>query len=167
MRDATEDDVLAISALYNALIGTTTIAWTETPETIDERLAWFGQQQRRGHPVLVADVGGEVVGFASFGDFRDTSKWPGYRFVVEQTVHVRADRWGEGIGRRLVLDLVDRARAAGKTQIIGGVDAENVSSIHFHERLGFVEVARLPRIGFKFGRWLDLVLMQRSTERSD
>ncbi len=92
-------------------------------------------------------------------------KWPGYRYVVELSVHVAEAHRGAGIGRELLTELIARARAAGKTQIVAGIDGDNLASIRFHERLGFREVARMPSIGLKFGRWLDLVLMQRSTTR--
>ena len=163
IRDATTDDLAAISALYNATIPTTTAAWTESTESLADRYAWFGRQQAAGYPTLVADLDGEVVGFTAFGDFRDAVKWPGYRFVVELTVHIAESTWGQGIGRALITELVARAHALGKTQIVAAVDGDNEASLRFHERLGFVEVARMPAIGFKFGRWLDLVLLQRPT----
>jgi L-amino acid N-acyltransferase YncA len=163
IRDATADDLAAISALYNATILTTTAAWTEEPETIGDRETWFARQQAAGYPTLVADDGGTVVGFTAFGDFRDTTKWPGYRPVVELTIHVAESHWGRGVGRALITELIARARALGKTQIVAGIDGANEASIRFHERLGFREVARMPEIGVKFGQRLDLVLMQRST----
>lgn len=163
VRDATVADMPAVSGLYNAMIATTTAAWTEAQETTADRLAWFEEQQASGFPVLVADEDGDIVGFCAFGDFRDTEKWPGYGFVVEQSVHVREDHWGRGVGRALVSALIGRARDLGKTQIVAGVDGGNEASIEFHHRLGFVEVGRMPAVGFKFGRWLDLVLMQRGT----
>jgi len=92
-------------------------------------------------------------------------RWPGYRFTVEHSVHVRQDRWGRGIGRMLVEALVDRARLEEKHVMVAGIDASNVRSIRFHERLGFFEVARMPEIGEKFGRRLDLVLVQRLLDR--
>jgi phosphinothricin acetyltransferase len=163
IRDATAGDLAAISALYNATIPTTTAAWTEEPETSAERRAWFDRQLVAGNATLVAAIDGEVVGFSAYGDFRDTTKWPGYRNVVELTVHVAEAHWGAGVGRALITELVERARAAGKTQIVAGIDGDNEASIRFHERLGFREVARMPEIGVKFGRLLDLVLMQRAT----
>jgi L-amino acid N-acyltransferase len=164
VRDATTADLATISALYNATIPTTTAAWTETTESLAERQAWFDQQQAAGYPVLVAEGDdGSVVGFTSFGDFRDAVKWPGYRHVVELTVHVDEAHWGHGCGRALITELLARAAALGKTQIVAAVDGDNEASLRFHERLGFVEVARMPAIGFKFGRWLDLVLLQRPT----
>ena len=97
----------------------------------------------------------------SFGDFRDSMHWPGYRFTAELSIHVRGDRRGGGIGAALMAALVERARGAGIHVLVAGIDADNAGSIRFHQRLGFVEVARMPETGYKFGRRLDLVLMQR------
>jgi L-amino acid N-acyltransferase len=163
IRDATAADLAAISAIYNATIPTTTAAWTETEETLAERVAWFAGQQRDGYPTLVADDDGTIAGFTAFGDFRDAVKWPGYRYVVELTVHIAEPYWGRGLGRGLITELLARARTLGKTQIVAAVDADNEASLRFHARLGFAEVARMPAVGYKFGRWLDLVLLQRPT----
>lgn len=117
--------------------------------------------------VLVADDEGEVVGVAAYGWFRDVAKRPGYRFTVENTIHVREDRWGTGVGRQLMAELVAAARRSGKHTMVAAIDGANEASIRFHERLGFVEVARMPELGAKFGRWLDLVLLQlRLDDRS-
>ena len=164
IRDAVDADLPAIVDIQNALLDTSTHEWTETPHTVEEKRAWLRGLQDAGHAVLVAVDGVEVVGFAAYGDFRDTAKWPGYLPCVEHTVHVRASHWGAGIGRALVDAVAERARAAGKHVVIAGIDSANVGSIRFHERLGFVEVARMPEIGIKFGRRLDLVLMQRVLE---
>jgi phosphinothricin acetyltransferase len=153
--------MVAVCALYNASVGTTTVAWTERPEAPDDRLRWFEQQRADGFPVLVAETGGEVVGFTSYGSFRGAGKWPGYRHTVEHTIHVDRRNWGAGVGRQLLGELVDRARDAGMHVMVGAIDAENEASLRFHERLGFREVARMPEVGFLFGRWLDLVLVQR------
>jgi L-amino acid N-acyltransferase YncA len=161
VRDATASDLEAIRGLYNALIPTTTIGWTETPQRAEDRAAWFARQVRQGHPVLVADDGGEVVGYAAYGDFRGAGKWPGYRYTVEHTIHVREDQWGRGVGRALLTQLIERALDAAMHVMVAAIDGDNIASIDFHRRLGFVEVARMPEVGHKFGRWLDLVLMQR------
>ena len=113
-------------------------------------------QQR--YPVLVGTDDSGVIGFASFGDFR---AWPGYRFTVEHSVHVCADRRGQGIGTSLVKALVPVASNLGKHVMIAGIDADNAASIRMHERLGFMRVAHFQQVGFKFGRWLDLVFLQR------
>jgi L-amino acid N-acyltransferase YncA len=163
LRDATPEDAPAINRLYNALIDTTTVAWTEQPEPLDARRAWLEEQTRAGRPVLVAEdeAEGAVVGFASYSDFRGAGKWPGYRFTVEHTVHVDGAQQGRRIGTALMEALMARAAAAGLHVMIGAVDSDNLTSIRFHERLGFIEVARLPEVGFKFDRWLTLVLLQR------
>ena len=162
IRDATEADVPAINDLANALIRNSTVAWTETLDTLAERVAWFRRQQDAGNPVLVADLDGEVVGYATYDDFRDSHKWPGYRFTVEHTLHVRADARGRGIGTQLLRALIARAGALGKHVMVAGVDADNAASIRLHERLGFTRAGRLCAVGYKFDRWLDLVFLQRS-----
>jgi L-amino acid N-acyltransferase len=161
VRDAVEGDVPAIAGLYNALIPTTTVAWSETVQTVDDRLAWFRRQRDRDLPVLVAVVDDAVVGFTAFGDFRGAGLWPGYRFTVEHTIHVDETCWGRGVGRALLDELVGRAVSLGMHVMVAAIDGGNDASIRFHERLGFTVVARMPEVGHKFGRWLDLVLMQR------
>lgn len=161
IRDAIAADLPAITDLYNALIPTHTITWSETPTTVDERAAWLQRQGVEGLPVLVADDGGAVAGFTAYEPFRGEGKWPGYRHTAELSIHVRETQWGRGVGRALIEGLVERARAAGIHVLVAAIDAENEASIRFHERLGFVEVGRMPETGQKFGRWLDLVLMQR------
>ena len=86
IRDAVDDDLPALRDL-NALIPTTTVAWTESLQTLRERHAWSRRQQRFGNPVLVGELRGEVVGFAAYGSFRGSGKWPGYRHTVEHTIH--------------------------------------------------------------------------------
>jgi L-amino acid N-acyltransferase len=162
IREATPADVGAITELANALIPSTTYTWTERLEPVDERAAWVAARQEAGFPVLVAvEPSGAVIGWASFGDFRDTARTPGYLITVELTVHVRQDRWGHGVGRALIEALDERAGAMGKKVMIAGVDGANERSIRFHERLGFVETARMPGVGIKWGQRLDLVMMQR------
>jgi phosphinothricin acetyltransferase len=162
IRDALDADMPALRDLYNALIPTSTVAWTESLQTLRERRAWFREQQRCGYPVLVADDDdGQVVAFTAYGSFRGSGKWPGYEHTVEHTIHVREDRWGRGVGRALLEALLERARAAGMHVMVGAIDGANTGSIAFHESLGFRVVATMPEVGRKFDQWLDLVLMQR------
>ena len=158
IRDASEDDVPGILAIYNEVIATSTAVYREDPASLEDRLEWFNSRQAQSYPVLVATDESGILGFASYGDFRT---WPGYRFSVEHTVHIRADQRGRGVGTTLMQALVQRAVEQGKHVMIGGVDADNESSLRFHERLGFVRAAHLRQVGFKFGRWLDLVFVQR------
>ena len=147
---------MAIGSILNALLATTAIEWTDKPRTTDRVLEWLDEHET----VLVAEEEGEVVGVAAFGWFRDVKKWPGYRFTVENTVHVREDHWGSGVGRKLMEALIEKARHSGNHTMVAAVDGANEASIRFHKRLGFVEVARMPEIGAKFGRWQDLIILQ-------
>jgi L-amino acid N-acyltransferase YncA len=158
--DATPGDLPAIVELLNATLATTTYEYTESPHTLDGRAEWFERQRQRDFPVLVADIDGAVVGYAAYGDFRDSLARPGYRFTVEHSVHVAESHWGGGIGRQLMAHLIDRARAAGVHVMVGAIDSSNVDSLAFHAKLGFVETARMPEVGRKFDRWLDLVMVQ-------
>lgn len=161
IREAQHPDVPAINAIYNDAVSTTTVAWTEAHESLSTRQAWVEEQCHLGNPVLVAQRDDRVVGFASYDDFRDSAKWPGYRFTVEHTIHVHKDYQGDGVGGVLLDALISRGVVSGKHVMIGAVDGDNAGSIRFHERHGFTVVGRLPEVGFKFGRWLELVLMQR------
>jgi phosphinothricin acetyltransferase len=158
IRAATPDDLPAMTAIYNQVIAASTAVYTDDPVTPAERADWLASRRAQGYPVLVAEVDGAVAGFASFGDFR---AWPGYRFTVEHSVHVREDLRGRGLGPPLVQALFPLAAALGKHMMVAGVDADNAGSIRFHERLGFERVAHFRQVGFKFERWLDLVFLQR------
>jgi L-amino acid N-acyltransferase len=157
IRDATEGDLPGILAIYNHVIAHTTAVYTETPAPMEDRQAWFAARRAARLPVLVADDGG-VIGFASFGDFRP---WPGYARSVEHSVHVREDARGRGVGGALVRRLIEEARARDKHVMVGGIDAANAASIALHRKLGFVEAGILREVARKFGRWLDLLFMQK------
>jgi N-methylhydantoinase B/oxoprolinase/acetone carboxylase alpha subunit/L-amino acid N-acyltransferase YncA len=161
VRDAVEDDLASITALFNALIPTTTVAWREVVADTAEMAEWFASQRAEGHPVLVAQVEGAVAGYTTWGRFRGGPRFPGYRHTVELTIHVDGARHGQGVGRALLDALVELARQRGVHVLVAGIDRDNSASIAFHASLGFVEVARMPEVGRKFDRWLDLVLMQR------
>ena len=158
IRPATEDDLPAITAIYNEVIATSTAVYVDEPFSIEDRGAWFAARRAVGYPVLVADAGGIVAGVASFGDFR---AFPGYRHTVEHSVHIRAEMRGKGLGTTLVSALFDPARALGKHVMIAAIDADNAGSIRLHERLGFEGHAVLREVGRKFGRWLDVVFLQK------
>jgi phosphinothricin acetyltransferase len=158
VRAATDADLPAIRDLFNALIETTTIAWRDDLATSDEMEMWFADRRRLGHPVFVAEIDGVVVGYTCWSAFRG---FPGYRHTAELTVHVRVDNHRQGIGRRLLTELIAEAERRGVHVLVAGIDAANDASIALHGALGFREVARLPEVGAKFGRWLDLVLMHR------
>ena len=160
VRDATDADLPGILLIYNEVVRTSSAVYTEQEATLDDRRAWLAARERQGFPVLVAEdpADGSVLGYATFGDFRP---WPGYRHTVEHSVYVRADARGRGLGRTLMEPLFKRAAAIGKHVMVAGIDAANPASIRLHERLGFERAGTLREVGAKFGRWLDLVFMQR------
>lgn len=159
VRDAAEADLPGVTAIYNDVVATTTAIYSSAPATLEDRAAWLAARQSAGFPVLVAVSDSRVCGFASFGDWRGA--WPGYRYTVEHSVHVAADRRGAGVGRQLMEILIARAQAMDLHAMVGAVDAANAASLAFHEKLGFRQVALMPEVGRKFDRWLDLVFMQR------
>jgi L-amino acid N-acyltransferase YncA len=162
IRDAQEGDFPSLTAIYNEILLNSTAIYRDEAAPLEERVAWWRGRTQQGYPTLVArGDDGSVTGFSSFGDFR---AWPGYRFTVEHTVHVQASSRGQGIGSALVQALFPRAKALGKHVMIGGIDAENAASLRFHERLGFEQVAHFKEVGFKFGRYLDLVFVQRTIQ---
>jgi L-amino acid N-acyltransferase YncA len=157
IRDATESDFGQITEIYNDIVLHSTATWNDRPATVEERIAWWQGRVRQGYPVLVAADQDRIAGFATFGDFRS---WPGYRFTVEVTIYIHAGHRGQGIGARLLAELTARAQALGKHSMIAAVDSENSGSLRFLERHGFQRVGYIPEAGFKFGRFLDLVLLQ-------
>ena len=158
IRDAAQDDIAGITAIYNDAVAHSTAIWNETTVDTANRLAWLADRQRAGYPVLVAvDPDGEVLGYASFGDWR---AFDGYRHTVEHSVYVRGDRRGHGIGRALLVALIERARDIGKHVMVAGIEAGNTPSIRLHESLGFATTGLLRQVGAKFGTWLDLAFLQ-------
>lgn len=157
IRDATPDDLPGILAIYNDAVAHTTATWNETTVDLPNRAAWLADRRRAGHPVLVASRDSEVLGYASFGDWR---AFDGYRHTVEHSVYIRTDQRGAGLGRALMEALIARARSLGKHVMVAGIEAGNSGSIRLHERLGFIRVGLMPQVGTKFGRWLDLAFLQ-------
>jgi len=158
VRGARAEDLPGITSIYNEVIEHTTAVYLLEPTSVAERRAWFEARAAAGCPVLVAVGADGVLGFASFGAFR---AMPGYDATVEHSVHVRADCRGRGVGTRLLRELLPLARAAGKHVMVAAIDADNDGSLRLHDRLGFERVGQLHEVGRKFGRWLDVVLVQR------
>lgn len=157
IRAAALDHFPEITAIYNSIVLGSTAVYNDTPATVEQRVAWWRARAEQGFPVLVAVENGVVLGYASFGEFRP---WPGYRFTVEGTIHIREDVRGRGAGKGLLQELLASARAMGKHVMVAGVDAENAASLRFLEAAGFVPAGHLREVGFKFGRYLDLRFLQ-------
>jgi L-amino acid N-acyltransferase len=156
IRLARRDDLASINDIYNYYVTHSTCTYQETPEPIEARQAWF---ERHGpeHPITVAEVDRQVVGWGALSPFNPRSA---YRFTVENSIYVDHEYQRRGIGDAILKDLLARARAIGHRTIIAGIDASQEGSVAIHAKHGFVKVAHLRRVGYKFERWLDVVYMQ-------
>jgi len=158
IRDALAADLADILAIYNDAVLNTTAIWNEQPADLANRQAWFQARQTQAYPILVVvDTADQVLGYASFGDWRP---FEGFRHTVEHSVYVRADQRGNGLGPLLMQALIERARECDKHVMVAAIESGNAASVRLHERLGFVTTGRMPQVGTKFGRWLDLTFMQ-------
>jgi phosphinothricin acetyltransferase len=156
-RLATIDDAEATRAIYNVEVTESTVTFDLVPRTLEEQRAWLTARSG-AHAVLVAEDAGEVIGFASVSPYRDR---PAYSTSVEDSVYVRRDQQGKGVGKHLLAELIAVATSHGfhtmVARIVGGHDA----SIALHQSLGFEVVGTEREVGRKFGRWLDVLVMQR------
>jgi L-amino acid N-acyltransferase len=157
IREATLADAQAIETIYAPYVLSSTCTMQLEPGTLDERREWLSGHGGR-FPVLVAEQGNEVIGWASLSPYH---RRPGYSPTVEDSVYLNQARRGEGIGRALLGELVARGERAGHCSIIAMIAADQPASLRLHEMHGFEKVAHLRRVGFKLGVWLDVVFMQR------
>ncbi len=148
----------AILAIFNFEIRHSASVYDYEPRTLAAMQAWFQLRQTHRCPVLGwEDEAGTLLGFATYGPFRPQ---PGYKYTVEHSVYVHPDHRRQGLARKLLPALIERAVADDRHVLIGVIDAHNAASIALHESLGFVLVGSLPETGFKFGRWQTAVLYQ-------
>ena len=161
VRPTRDEDVEAMLAIYRRHIrrgveDSAENAGMPEPDDLRQR-----RKNLRNHrlPHLVATFRGEVVGYAYVVLFR---KRPAYRFTVKHSIYVHQDHLGRGVGRLLMQALIDACAAAGFRQMIGYIDADNTASLGIHERFGFARVGLLPAVAYRYGRWSDTVMVQRS-----
>jgi len=148
-----------ILAILNDAIEHSTALYDYRPRPLSAMDAWFDAKEKGQYPVIGAvSASGELLGFASYGQFR---AWPAYKYSVEHSLYVAAGHRGRGIGKALLGEILERARQQEYHNVIGGIDAENATSIALHERFGFVRCGLVRHAGFKFGRWLDLAFYQK------
>lgn len=157
IRPAIPGDVLTILDIVNYSILHTTSNYNYDIQTIEVQNKWFEDKQHHHFPVIVAESNGQVVGFGTYGTFREKI---GYQYTVEHSVYVSDAFTGKGIGKLLLTELIQLAKKQGYHNMIGAIDAENSGSIAFHKRFGFVESGIIKEAGFKFNKWLDLLFMQ-------
>ena len=156
LRLAEERDLPAINAIYNHYVEHSTCTYQIAPETEEARAAWFHAHDAL-HPVTVAERAGEIAGWGSLNVYHPREA---YTRTVENSLYVRAGVQRQGIGRVLLRDLVERARALDHHTILAAISAEQSGSIALHAALGFVEAGRFRELGWKHARWLDVVVLQ-------
>jgi L-amino acid N-acyltransferase YncA len=161
IRPSRDADVEAMLAIYRRHVRRGIeegIDDSGTPQPDDLRDRRKNLRNQR-YPHLVAMSNGEVLGYAYVVLFR---KRPAYRYAVKHSIYVHDDHLGRGIGRQLMRDLIDACAAAGFRQMIGYIDADNAASLGLHEKFGFARVGLLPGVAYRYGRWADSVMVQRS-----
>ena len=160
IRPATPADIPAITTIYAHAVTHGTASFELTPPDETEMTRRMNELIPNGFPYLAAEINGRVAGYAYAGLYRTR---PAYRFTLEDSIYVAHDRHGHGVGRALLAALLAESTARGFRQMIAVIgDSEQAASIALHAALGFAYVGTLPSTGFKFGRWLDTVLMQRA-----
>jgi len=153
IRHATENDLQQTLDIYNEIIANSTAIFQYEPQTIEMRKAWFAEKKEKNFPVFIAEENNVIVGFSTFGQFRN---WQAYQYSVENSLYVKADCRGRGIGKLLLQPLIDAAKEMQFHTIIAGIVADNEASLILHKQFGFVEVAHFKEVGYKFDKWLDL-----------
>ncbi|MBS0224421.1 MAG: N-acetyltransferase [Proteobacteria bacterium] len=162
--DAIEEDFEAITAIYGHHVRHGLASFEEEAPSRAEMLSRREKVQALGLPYLVARLGGRVAGYSYATSYRPR---PAYRHTVENSVYIDKDLAGRGIGKALLLELIARCERGPRRQMIAVIgDSANTGSIELHRRCGFRRVGTLEAVGFKHGRWVDTVLMQRTLSRA-
>jgi phosphinothricin acetyltransferase len=156
IRPATENDLAAINDIYNHYVLSCTCTYQEAPEPLVGRQVWFHHHDAQ-HPVIVAEAEGRVVGWGSLSKFHERSA---FRNTVENSIYIHHEHHRRGVGSALLAELIARARTAGFRAIMAGIDGEQAASMALHTKFGFQKVGHLKQVGFKFGRWLDVIYME-------
>lgn len=157
LRLASEEDLPAINDLYNHYVLHSTATYQTEPSTLPQRRAWFLDHGPH-HPITVIERDGQIVGWGALSRFHPRAA---YQPTVENSVYIRHDALGEGLGTQVLQDLIDRASALHYHSMIALVSADQSASLRLHERLGFQHAGRLKEVGRKFNRWLDVIYLQK------
>ncbi|HNR18856.1 MAG TPA: N-acetyltransferase family protein [Bacteroidia bacterium] len=157
IRPATKDDVVIITEIYNDAILNSTATFDTDIKTIDDRMSWFLSHDKN-HPVIVGEINEEVVGWASLTKWSDRCAYDG---TSEVSVYVHKSHRGKGVGKRLLEILIAEGEKCGLHYLLSRITEGNETSIHIHERLGFTHVGVMHEVGFKFGKFLDVHIMEK------
>lgn len=154
-------DLDAVLEITNYAILKTTAIYDDDARTLAELKNWFLEKQEKNFPVVVAVLDEVVIGYGTFGAFRQKY---GSRFTVEHSVYVNVDNNGKGVGSMLLTELIKQAKSQNMRTMIAAIDASNEASIAFHRKFGFIEIGVCHEAGYKFNQWLDLLLMELMLE---
>jgi L-amino acid N-acyltransferase YncA len=157
IRPAVFSDIDTILEIINHEILHSTSIYDYEPRDFETQKLWFEEKQDQKLPILVAESENGTIGFATYGSFRQKEA---YKFTIEHSVYVAEEFLGKGIGKLLLVELIQLAKNQGYHTMIGAIDADNAGSITFHEKFGFKSVGTIRQVGYKFDKWLDLVFMQ-------
>lgn len=157
IRAAELDDAAALMAIYNPVVETSTATFDLVPRTLEQQREWLADRAGARIVLVAIDEHGGVVGFASLSPYRDR---PAYSTTVEDSVYVHRDHHGRGIGRQLLEALLETARSHGFHAVMARIVADHDASISLHARCGFEVVGHEREVGRKFGRWLDVTVME-------
>ncbi len=157
IRTAQEKDVSRILEIFNEALINTTAVYAYKPATLNEQLDWYHHKLEESYPVFVAQVDDQIVGYASYGTFRNR---PAYKYTVESSVYVDHKYRNKGFGKQLLLTIIEDASNKGYATMVAGIDSSNGASIALHMNCGFTLVGTINKAGYKFGRWLDLSFYQ-------
>lgn len=157
LRDAIINDVPSILDIVNHEILNSTVLYEYDTRTISQQQKWFAEKKNQGWPVVVAEQNKCLVGFGTYGLFRQRIA---YQNSVEHSVYVHKDFRGKTIGHQLMTELVNRAKKQEYHTMVAGIDSTNQDSVEFHRKFGFEMVGTFKEVGFKFNRWLDVVFIQ-------
>jgi phosphinothricin acetyltransferase len=157
LRLATEADLVAINEIYNYYVPRSTCTYQEELNPLESRRRWLEQHDTLKHPAIVVTENRRVIGWGALSPFHTRSA---YQHSVENSIYIDHAYHGQGVGSMILADLIERARAAHHHAIIALIDSEQSPSVAIHSKFGFTEVGHLKEVGFKFGRWLDVIYMQ-------
>jgi phosphinothricin acetyltransferase len=161
LRPAVESDLVAINDIYNHYVLYSTCTYQEETEPLEGRRQWFKHHGEK-HPVIVAEINSQVTGWASLSAYHVRSA---YRHTVENSVYIHHQHHRRGLGSLLLQELIVLARSLGHRAIIAGIDSDQAASVALHTKFHFEEVGRFKEVGFKFGRWLDVIYMELVLDR--
>lgn len=156
IRKATENDLQAILDIYNEAVINTTATFDTTPRTFEKQLEWY-KNHKSNHPVFVAEENNTIVGWASLSPYSDRCA---YDTTVEVSVYIHHDHRGKKIGSQLLEIITLEGKKVNNHTVISRISSDNLSSIHIHEKIGYKHVGTLKEVGYKFGKLLDVTIMQ-------